>query len=234
MKTDYEDIDSISSIYLKNSNCLDSPIYCFYRRTHNMLKKMLCILFLCLVATTAKSAHIAGNAMGLDTPGTELTFDEISLVTNSVITNEYDSFGVTFTGLFYAPSGFIEEWTPDGDYPYLSNAIAGSPGDNWSIKFDSIQNEAAFSLSPDFGTHTLVAKLDGVDVEFVSFDGSSWGYYGFTGILFDELQMITDSKMLIDNLQFSDSVPVPEPTSILLLGTGLGALGFVTYQRKRK
>jgi hypothetical protein len=190
--------------------------------------KMRKIVFLlgCIFTGAVNATPISGDASGLTSPGTLLTFDEVVLATDASVTNEYSAYGVTFSGLFYDSSCCIEIWDPDGASPYLGNITTSTSNyRSWSILFSQDQTEAAFTMASNTATHILSAYLDNTLVESFSVNGSSWGYYGFTGIVFDELRMQANQAMLIDNLQFS-TTPIPEPASIALLGLGLAGIGY--------
>ena len=194
--------------------------------------KKIVYLFVCLFAGAANATPIIGDASGLTSPSTILSFDEVVLATDSTVTNEYGAFGVTFSGLFYDSSCCIEGWTPDGASPYLGNVTTNiSAFTDWSILFSLDQTEVAFTMASNRATHVLSAYLNNSLVETFNVDGSTWGYYGFTGIVFDEIRMDANAAMLIDNLQFSTSTSVPEPASIALLSLGLAGIGF---SRKKK
>ena len=195
--------------------------------------KKIIFLFVFLFAGSVNASIIIASPSGLASPGSLITFDEFTLPTDSSVTNEYSSLGITFTGLLYDPSCCIETWTPEGSSPYLGNTLNGSTGTDWTILFSDIQTEVAFTLAAVGTTMALEAYLNNSLVETFNFSSSIWGYYGFTNIVFDEIRMgVNGSAMLIDNLQFSSSASVPEPTSLALLGLGLA--GFVFSIKKKK
>lgn len=197
-----------------------------------VVSKLIIGLGFLAVSNLVNAVAINGTSTGLTSPATTLTFDEVVLATNSTVTNEYSAFGVTFSGLFYDSSCCIEGWTPDGSSPYLGN-ITTSTGSyqSWSILFDVNQSDVAFTMASNYTTHTLGAYLDGVLVEEFAVDGSVWGYYGFANSNFNEIRMTANQAMLIDGLQFSTALPVPEASSLALLGLGL--IGFGIVRRKK-
>lgn len=82
--------------------------------------------------------------------------------------------------------------------------------------FDSAGNVLGSTFfAPPFATPNLVAANIGfANMKHVAFTFSNTlGFFGF------------------DNLEY---VPVPEPSSVLLTGLGLGALGLAGYRRSRK
>jgi hypothetical protein len=162
-----------------------------------MLKNTFGIIFgisLALLSALVSATPISGSGSGLASPGVMLKFDEVVLATDSSVTTQYNSFGVTFSGLFYDSSCCIESWQPDGKSPYLGNITTVTTSySDWTVLFADQQSEVAFTMLSNMEYHVLSAYLNGSLVEsFIvnaTSGGSSAGYYGFTGIVFDEIRM---------------------------------------------
>ena len=141
-----------------------------------------------------------------------------------------------FTHLFASGIG----WGPDGAEPFLGNTNGPDESSGpWSILFNAEQGNVAFTLATKQSSNfKLTAFLAGLVVDTFDIAGGpntdgSYGYYGFTGIEFDKIEMaaaLSGDYMdftLIDNLQFS---AVPLPAAIWLFGTAL--LGFIGLSRR--
>ena len=136
----------------------------------------------------AEANQIIGSGTGLVSPGTTLTFGEVSLPLGTFVTTQYQAFGVDFNNLFYFPQPGLNA---NVDNQSLANFPPGSTPivNPIAIKFTNDVNAAAFAFITNPGTSTFTALLNGViqdsftaSTEFVSLNN----YYGFTGFLFDE------------------------------------------------
>lgn len=203
-------------------------------RRASLLASTCCLVF-------AMTADVGGapitNGFGLSAPGVTVVFDEpgFTFPADTLINSQYATFGVTFSGLRYdsGPSPL-----PGISGPHLRNYY-NLPGSGevaglvnpFSIYFSAPQSAAAFGLATNPSTTTFRALLSGTEVEAfstsTSFDDSSRAFFGFSGILFDEIQVdVSTDFALIDNVQFE---AVPEPGTLLLVGGGL--LGLIARRR---
>jgi hypothetical protein len=179
----------------------------------------------------AHSTPINSKPIGLPSPTTLLTFDEVVLPNNTIVTNQYQTFGVTFSpNLVYNSQGQV-------NFPNVTGNNLGNfaPGlvDPFFIDFTTDVSAAAFAMVTNPTTSTFTALLNNVPVESFSV-GTTFtspnDFYGFTGITFNQIEVSTSGAfMLLDNLQFNSAVP--EPTTLALLGTGL--LGLVMMRRRK-
>ena len=172
------------------------------------------------------------NNFGLASPTSTITFDEIVFAQNTVVDTQYAGLGVAFTtGLQYDSQG--PETFPGITGHYLGNndgVNLSSIVNPFSIFFGPAVTAAAFGMANGPTTTLFEALLGGSLVESFSvattFDNSDQSFYGFTGIMFDEIQITLRGTGLetaanIDNIQFN---PVPEPSTIFLFGSGLAGL----------
>lgn len=179
---------------------------------------------------TAQATQLINNT-GLASPSQVLTFSEVVLPPESLITNQYAGFGVTFSpGMFYNTQPVFFPT------PSLANFnFSGGLSNPSSILFSQDLTEVALAVQTNPGTTTFSALLDNIVVE--SFTAGTTlnqasNFYGFTNIVFDEIRILSNTTFFqMDNLQLSPS-SVPEPGTLALLGLGLAGL-LVPKRRNR-
>lgn len=184
------------------------------------------------IGSAAGAASLINNT-GLASPGHTVTFEEIVLPEETPVTDQYAGLGVTFSpGLFYNTQPIFFPTHSLANFDFM-----GSVNNPASLLFGEEMSEVAFAMQTNPGTSTFTALLNGSIVEQFTADTSlsnlpdlsqASNFYGFTGIVFDEIQILSNTAYFqIDNLQFSSTV-VPEPSTIALAGLpallGLGAL----------
>ncbi len=187
---------------------------------------MLAIAAVLTLATAAKAAPIIGGS-GLSAPATTITFSEVAVANGAVVTSQFSAFGVTFgslsatEGLYYSSGAGLLNYFPDTYNPF-------------SIQFNGPVSDAAFLMITNGSTDVFTALLNGSVVNQFSSATGGWKYFGFAGIVFDEIQVdftgpANGPHMRLDNLQFE---PVPIPAALPLMAAGIGGLALLARRRK--
>ncbi len=174
------------------------------------------------------------NLTGLLSPTSVVTFDEIVLVDGQVIDDEFTPYGVTFS-----PNLFFR----DGNGGCVLGACTGMDGQilvsfgassvtDFTMTFGSVVNAAAFAAIDNGGQFLLQALLNGALVEETQLalaDFPGQGFVGFEGIAFNGIRVVSldGGNFGMDNLQLA----VPEPVTLLLLGTGLAGIGIWRWRK---
>ena len=167
-------------------------------------------------------------------PTLEIDFDDYTGAVNVFIDDFYSDLGVTLPNL---DGGRLYD-TGSGFSPSASNVTARKSAGE--ILFDSIMVQAGM----DIRTHTdndttLSAYLGSELIGSHTFDTSSAGSFigvqfltGFDKIVVASNGIDPNGFLAIDN--FKGATHAPEPTTMLLFGTGLAGLAGSRIRRKKK
>jgi hypothetical protein len=195
---------------------------------------MAALAVLAVSGGTAEAVPIISSRTGLVAPFTTIDFSEVAVPDNTPLTSQFAGFGVSFSGLFYnaCPTACVVT-PPSGVKPDIGNfpaAIGEGLVASSTLSFAAAVHGAAFQWAATRASYTFSAYLGTtlvdsftVAVDTNAINGTSgWGYYGFDGIALDRLVVEGGAAFLIDNLESGS--PVPEPTTLLLLGSGVIAV----------
>ena len=176
---------------------------------------------------------------------TVLTFDDITTATTGTISNGYgglnwDQIGCVNGADYHLGSGY-DNGTVSGDY------VAANQWANVATVSDSFFdfNGAYFTGAWNDGLNINIQGLSGGTVLYnetiqVDHNGPTWFSANYIGInqlvisSYGGTQAVVSGfgeHFAMDNFTFNETAPVPEPSTILLMGAGL--LGLVGYNRKR-
>lgn len=156
-------------------------------------------------------------------------------------------------GSFYVGQGVIfahlnggiawDTGTGGGNSLTASNFFSEAGFPNGEAIFSGLINKAGFYITTNGGDNTVVSAYSGstlVGSEFFTTGGAGGGG-SFAGLSFtsgfDRIVIATEHNIngafAIDNFRFEGGTqPVPEPATMLLLGTGL--VGLVSARKKKK
>jgi hypothetical protein len=191
-----------------------------------------CLLVIC---GTATAGNIISSNTGLSSPAITITFSEIVLADNTLLTNQYAGLGVTFSGgYYYNGCPTCVDPPPNGMKPQISD-FPGSSTDLGSllttISLSSPSNGIAFNFAGEFVPFTFTAYLATaqvgqftVDINTTAINGvSGWGWYGFDNLTLDSLQISTPVQQgspngyVMDNLELGTAQSqTPEPSTLIL------------------
>jgi hypothetical protein len=202
-----------------------------------------------LLAAVHVEAQLAyfQNTTGLISPADTITFSEVTPAPNTVITTQYQPYGVTFSpNVYYAPIYNQNFGTPNIDpTASVGNFIQFEPTlPTFSILFNTAVTSASFAVLSQPGTFQITPYLNGVALDTAqiftgglaaSFTNNFVGVAGLSGIKFNQLLIsnvnTSDHAFVFDNLSFN---PVPEPTSTSLIAGGLVVgLAFCFFRKQR-
>jgi hypothetical protein len=118
-----------------------------------------------LVGVVVRPGHAGAfhNFFGLSKPGQTLTFNEVALPTDTVVTDQYAGLGVTFSPLvYYSPqTGFPGIVGHDiGNVTFSGNLVDPTT----SSHFSQPLTDAAFAIAADITKYTFTALLSGSPV----------------------------------------------------------------------
>jgi hypothetical protein len=190
------------------------------------------LLLAAIVAVSLPArAEFFNNSSGLVNPAQTITFDEVPLAPEDLVTTQFQTFGVTFTNA----------WANPDPLPYpnitgnrIGNFLPAQHPFTLVMNFEDTVGGIGFSMVTATGVTTFTALLNGVVVETATAPTSNsnpTNFYGFQNIAFNEVSLSVDAgALMIDNLQ---TAPVPEPGTWVLMLCGTLSVSRLAVRRKR-
>jgi PEP-CTERM motif len=193
--------------------------------------RLLCSVFLMLLsAASARAATLTFDSLAQ--PGIDLT------VVGPLYTES--GFNVSASSLFSGQTG-SQDFTGTGTLLSGTNTFTVAASDASAFDFTGITlwelNRG--TNSPIFVKFTGAFAGGGTIAQTVAtdglFNGDAFTFVGFTNLASLHIETANGRTFQIDNVNASPAAtPVPEPTSMLLLGTGILGAGVRHWRQKRQ